>query len=594
MRADYRWRLAPVAAFSFLAGINIAPASGQAITTTVEVSGERSFVPLQSYVVGEVDGCLLFFGGLADFGLHSFGESAFPANRFSTQVHMVDRATGDVTSASIGHLPVARRRALMATAAASVQYGDTLYIYGGYGPPVGLADFHTRATVTSIDLAAVKQAMLDEVAIPSTAIIVTASTHAKVAGAGIVKMGDRFALICGADADGEYINAPDPEYSNRVLIFDRTVSMTTAVEILDDGLGFDSPMHRRDVNVLPVTLPDGGDTRPGFVVVCGVFESGVFPWENPLIWGEGDALPFMDGTFVQHVGAYDGPKAALYSESRDVNHTLIYAGISAYNYDAKTKQFVWNPSTPWTVEVGHMTIGSGVFLDEVVAGVMPWPVSNSHLVLEDSLPVNSLGQVLVDQLPTETPILLGRIYGGIAADFPDNSPPTSGSAAVLDVTIVVARDPGQAATLNDYNLLFGTYISGEIAQAQVSDNTYLRLRSQPGFTAQQPNLMRVNFGLTSPLASPAFLDLMVESRLNQLGGQSQLSLRNWATNGFQLVHQYAPTNTDQTVSVFDLSGANRVRASDQRIELRVNNFALVTFTSSGFHTFFDLVGIEVR
>jgi len=587
-------RLMPVAGLSFASILAAAPAEAQSITTTVEVSSDRSFVPLQSYVVGEVDGYLLFFGGLADFGLHSFGQSAFPANRFSTQVHLVDRATGDVTTASITHLSLAKRRALMVTAASAVQFGDTLYIYGGYGPPVGLADFHTRGTVTAIDLAAVKQAILGSVAIPGSAIVVTASADAKVAGAGIVTMGDRFALICGANADGEYINAPDPEYSNRVLIFDRTVSMTTPVEILDDGLEFDSPMHRRDVNVLPVTLPDGGGTRPGFIVVCGVFESGIFPWENPLIWGEGDALPFMDTTFVQHIGAYEGPIVCLYSESRDINHALVYSGISGYNYDSKTGQFTWNPSTPWTVEVGHMTIGSGIFLDEFVIGEMPWPVSNAHLVLEDTLPVNALGQVLIDQLPVETPVLLGRIYGGIAADFPDDFPPTSGSSAVLDVTITVEREPGQAATLTDYLLDFGSYLSGGVTELLNSDNTYLRLRSRFGFTAQEPNLMRCTFGFTSPMATPTSLDCSIEARLNQTGGAARLRLRNWSTGLFEQIHQFALSTVDAVEAVYDVPGANRVRTSDQRIEMQLSASTLSTFSIVGFDASIDHVAASVR
>jgi hypothetical protein len=583
------------AAVSFSVAVALAgKALAQDISTSVEVSGSRSFVPLQSYAVGEIDGSLLFFCGLADMGLHSFGESAFPVNKFSTMVHMVDRATGDVTSASISHLTAGKRRALTVTAPAYVQYGDTLYLYGGYGPPVGFADFHTRATVSAINLAAVKQAIEDAVPIQGSAIIVSTSSAAKVAGGGIVKFGDRFALICGADADSEYNNAPDPEYSNVIHIFDRTVSMTAPVETLDDGLGFDSPMHRRDVNVLPVTLPDSGGTRPGFIVVCGVFESAVFPWENPLIWGEGDSLPFMDDTFVQHIGQYEGPIASFYSEARDINHALIYSGISGYNYDSGSGEFNWNPSTPWTTEAAQLQIGSGVFLDEAVVGEMPWPVTNARLIVEDSLPQNDLGQILIDQLPTETQILLGRIYGGIAADMPGDFPPTSGSSAVLDVYITVARDPGQAATLNDYVLNFGTHISGGVVEASKSDDTYLRLRSRFGFTAQQPNVMRCTFGLVSPLDTPAFIDLAVESRMNQTGGQSQLSLRNWSTSAFNQVHQYPLPTTDQTENVFDLSAVDRVRLSDQRVELRVNNFALVTFSASGFDTRFDMVRVEVR
>ena len=108
----FRARGAAAALVSISTGLICNSADGQDISTTVEVSTQRTFVPLQSYVVGEVDGALLFFCGLSNMGLHSFGESAFPSKKFSTMVYMVDRLTGDVSSASISHLSPAKRRAL--------------------------------------------------------------------------------------------------------------------------------------------------------------------------------------------------------------------------------------------------------------------------------------------------------------------------------------------------------------------------------------------------------------------------------------------------------------------------------------------------
>src|SRR5687767_10679628 len=80
-------RLVCIAGTLGVAGLGTVSSAAQEIATTIEVSSERSFVPLQSYVVGEVNGSLLFFCGLSDFGLHPFGESAFPAKRFSSMVH---------------------------------------------------------------------------------------------------------------------------------------------------------------------------------------------------------------------------------------------------------------------------------------------------------------------------------------------------------------------------------------------------------------------------------------------------------------------------------------------------------------------------
>jgi len=571
-------------------------AAGQSsITTTVVVSTERSFVPLQSYGHAETDSSILFFGGLEDMGLHFLGQNAFPVNRFSTDIYLVDKQTGAVSSGSINHLSAAIREALIMTAPSTVQFGLTLYIYGGYGPPVVEPDFTTRGSVTAVDLGAVEAAILASQPIPALAFTVMPSETARVTGAGIVKFsdGDRFALICGADAFGDYGEMGDPEYTNEVYIFDRSVSMTDPIQIFNDGLEFESPLHRRDVNVLPVTLPAQGEgTRDGFVVVCGVFDGGIFPYENPLIWGDGDAEVHEDETVTQHIGAYEGPVASLYSESTVTNHIINCSGLSAYEPDGQGG-WNWNLATPWTDGIGHMKVANGAFEDDVLSGTMPWPLTNAHLIVDDSLPRNALGQVLVDQLPRDTDILLGRIHGGIAAESTGNSPPTYASSDVLEVFIRVNTDPGVRANLESYTVERGIVQAGGLPQLMESDDTYLRMRSQIGFTIFEPFLNQCLYEFDTNVLNPATLDIIEEVRATVANGVSKTFIRNVNNGQYVPIGNYAMQQTDSSHRFAGISAANYVEP-DGTITVRIKHVVVATFFSFSFNSFIDEIAIEVR
>jgi hypothetical protein len=518
------------------------PAIAQDISVSVNVSTTRSFVPLQSYYVGKTSNSMLFFGGLTDMGLHEFSSGAFPFKKFSNQIVLVNKASGAVTTASISHLPQAVREAIMVVAGTSVQYGTVLSKYGGYGPMNAGANYGTRDSVLSIDLAAVEAAILASNPVPTSAFTLAISAEAQVAGAGIVKMsdGNRFALICGANADGEYPHQGDPLYSEEIHIFDRTVSMTTPVQtFLGEDFGH---QHRRDVNVAPVTLPaGGGGARDGFVVVCGVFQNGIFPWENPLIWGDGDAEVFVDWSFVQHIGGYEGPMASLYSALADRNHILAMSGLSAYEFT--DGEFFWNPAAPWTQEVSQITIDSGVFTNETVVGQMPWPVTNAHLIIEESLPKNAQGQVLMDDLMCNVPVLLGRIYGGIAAESEGDAPPTYASDDVYEVWLKVVGDESvQPASFSRVRGLPG---SGGLADLLATDDA--RLVTRPDVFGPAPinnPAVQIRVNGNAALTNPSRFCVTIEARASRANILQRVLLLNRVTQTWELKQQLVLPQTD--------------------------------------------------
>lgn len=569
------------------------PVSAQELTITVQVADDRSFVPIQSYAVGEVGEHAVFISGLRNLGLHVFGENAFPVSLFNDQVTVVNLSTGEVVEGGLSHLSPDIQRALIQTAPGFIQFDETLYLYGGYGPVSKTYD--TRALVTAIDLAAVRDAVLASNQIPASAFTITNSKTAQTTGPAMAKLDNgRFVLVGGTNFSGEYASAEEVnEYREAVYIFDRNLSMAEPVEVFTmDGGGNESPLHRRDVNVLPLTLSDGqGGWRAGYTVTTGAFQNGAFLWTQPLFWAEGDAEITMDADFTQHLSNYTTARVSLYSEAKGENRQIHFSGISAYDY--VNGEYFENFFSPWTDEVNELIVDDTGFTTENVIGVMPWPVSNSDLVLEHSLPRNERGQILLDELDRDTPILLGRIYGGIAAEKSGDFPPTYGSDDVYNVYLTVVDPPGTFAELTNAVVTFGSHLSGGLAELNASDNAYFIARSRFGFTALEPNLVQMRVDALSAVQNPTSLKLSFECRINNTNGKSILRLRNWNTNQIEQVASYTINFTESTFTVDDLDASQYIRASDGKIELHPKQTVIAVFTALGFDTRIDYIGLEV-
>lgn len=173
-------------------------------------------------------------------------------------------------------------------------------------------------------------------------------------------------------------------------------------------------------------------------------------------------------------------------------------------------------------------------------------------------------------------------------------PPSGLSNALVLINGVESGEGSQVAQLLGYSVAFGTRISGDLTSLMTSDDVRLRVRSGPGFTSSEPNLLEVRLSASTAHSAPSAIDLSIEGRMNQPGGVARVRLRNWTTNQFEVVHQYPVPTVERIENVLGVSSQNRVRASDGRIELSVRKSALVTFTASGFDAHFDWIEIMVR
>lgn len=433
------------AALGFAAGVS----SAQHIGVRVENS-PNSFTPLHSYATGEHEGDVLFFSGISGMGLHGMTQNgtqvSFPVNTFSRRVFVVDHTTGIVRSGTTDHLSPQLREALTITNPAYLQEGGFLYIFGGYGPTNAGDNWTTRGTQTRIDLAAVRAAVLADQPLPEAAFEVTTDAESQLTGGRAIDLGEKFALVGGAIFTGDYGRLATAtfteQYKIQVNVFDKSDKVNpTQTFGQTAGVPSQDRLRRRDMNALPAMLPPSGggeERRPGFAVLGGVFRQAAFGWTTPLTHAADDGAIVHHTTFTQHMNQYEGPAASLYSTVNDQNRFLLFSGISAYTWNGVS--FVTtNPTLfniPWTAEITEITTAGGEFTNERVMGVMPNPVVNGELVINERIPRLANGQIDLDEMPASE-VLLGRIYGGLRAAAPAVAPATYASGVINDVFIVV-------------------------------------------------------------------------------------------------------------------------------------------------------------
>ncbi|MCC6906320.1 MAG: hypothetical protein IT430_00135 [Phycisphaerales bacterium] len=433
------------------------PVAGQISGVRTEELTGASFVPLQSYIMAEAGGDLLFFGGLSGMGFHSRardGRTTFPSEDFNREVYLYDLDTQTTLSASISTLPSPLSEFLVATNAQGVQYGETLYLYGGYGPAPSAQSWATWDSVIQIDLAAVRQAILDGADLPESAFTVRHSAEAQVAGGAIIKLGPYFALVGGSNFTGNYGDEAtfSNVYSNEIHLFDPAASLVNPIRTYTDD-----QYHRRDGNVTPVMLGAAGNQRAGFLVHIGVFKPGneILPevWEHPLIFDSQSRQVTLDVNFTQMMNQYEAPRVSFHSAARGENYIITLGGLSGANWDGQ--QFVRNMTIPWVIDVTMLKMRDSAVVSETVVGATLKPVTNAELVPNPDLPHNALGQVDWDALVAGE-VLLGHFYGGIQATNPGNSAVTEASPRVYAVYATIdkfalsatALHAGQPATLS--------------------------------------------------------------------------------------------------------------------------------------------------
>lgn len=153
--------------------------------------------------------------------------------------------------------------------------------------------------------------------------------------------------------------------------------------------------------------------------------------------------------------------------------------------------------------------------------------------------------------------------------------------------------PINVAVLNDLSVVFGSLLSGDVEGLVASDQNEVVVRSQPGFSAIEPDIMRIVIGATTDIENAAALNLIFEGRINHPNGVNRLLLRNWTNN--QLVQQrQSPIGFPEVQHVVrNIPAANYIRADDGRIEVAVHQYVVAAFSALGFDSSIDRIEISV-
>ncbi len=386
-------------------------------------------------------------------GLHNFSNSGienFPPQFQNSKVWIIDPATGaqwhrSLEDSSSG-LSQDEIDSLSATNTQHLQVGDTLFVIGGYVYQASTSSFVTYNALTAIHLpdlvAWVKGEIHD---LPSNAILQVPGGATdnggffEVTGGELKSMNGRYYLIFGQNFTGPYTPGSDGVYTSQVrafdIIYDKDSGTLAYSNIsINPDPGEPEQFRRRDMNIVDMVTNNGGTTAPEpFAVgLAGVFYSGQGVWTVPAEIGS-DGIPVMkDPTtdpdaFKQPMHQYNSATLGLFSAADDSMTIFSFGGISANNYDATIGKAIYDGNYGFTSQISATVRNSDGTYRQDFSGSYPRVIDGSGNSLlfgaeaeffpAPGIPTIINGIISLDDL-TE-PMLLGHIYGGIAAEQPN-------------------------------------------------------------------------------------------------------------------------------------------------------------------------------
>jgi len=95
-------------------------------------------------------------------------------------------------------------------------------------------------------------------------------------------------------------------------------------------------------------------------------------------------------------------------------------------------------------------------------------------------------------------------------------------------------DLGAVAKISSFKINRGTLVSGNEASLKKRDNNRLSYDAANAGGGSQVSELEVK--LKSAVTDPGSFDLIVEHKISQSGGQAKISIKNWQTGNFDIVH----------------------------------------------------------
>lgn len=391
-------------------------------------------------------------------GLHKFGPPPSNFDGPNTKVWQIDPSAGTATERlDLTTLPPEIGDPLMSAnqpAYYDRSTGEWL-IVGGYGTDSATGQDRTFDTLIRIpvaDFTTVLQSSSSP-AQKATAVaamaVVEHDPFFQVAGAGLRRIGDRYAIMFGQGFNGDYApfsGSADQHYTEAVRVF----------RLRPGGRGSfakgelrtaeaDQPFHRRDGVVVDTVDPRTG--LPRLAAFGGVFPPGKLDgYLNPVYLDErnGQLITKTDRSVKQLFNQYQCPTIAIWNPTESSIYHTFYGGISRYWYHQTSAQAqVYEEVTANGRNDGLPFVSDITTLITTPTGSSQWiaptPVPGGVLTgtAVDFIPDTSdrsgatadTGVVDLSKVPSGATIRIGHLYGGILAQFPLPLQPSHGTVA---------------------------------------------------------------------------------------------------------------------------------------------------------------------
>lgn len=406
------------------------------------------FPGLHSGAVAKHNNRWIYIGGRTN-GLHGFlSPFAFPNDGKNNAAWVFDPSTKEIWSADLSNLPENLYEPLTSSNIPFHQYGNVLFLAGGYGWSNASNDFRTFPTLTAVELDCLHDNIISGGDVNGCFRQITDTTMA-VCGAHLDKLGDRFYLVFGHLFDGIYsVKNPNGSvhrqvYSNEVRSFDITYNDAEFFISNYSALRDTVNHHRRDYNLVPQIFPDGSH---GLTAFSGVFQYGaVLPYLNTVDIGPSSAT-VVDG-FEQHLSQYHNAVMPVYDSVNNAMHTVFFGGMSRFRIDAESGEMLDDTLVPFVKTISRVTrFADGSMSEEQLPIEMPDLLgSNMDFIPAFDVPVLHHEIIHLNQLGNERR-LAGWLIGGIWSPEPNISTTSPASSAANTRVFEVYINRGSADT----------------------------------------------------------------------------------------------------------------------------------------------------
>jgi len=416
--------------------------------------GSNAPIALQSYAFGSYNGNFIIVDGRTS-GLHNFtpsGLTNFPPDQQNEEILVINPQTKQSWSRSLTNsdLSASEIYALSATAPEFAQSGNTLYVAGGY--LFASNNFTTYPTLTALDLPGVVDWVTNGGTNLSSSVRQTTNAAVQVTGGSLKFVNGAAFLTFGQDFEGAYTSGSDGTYTEQVRSFtivdtNGNLSITNLSESTPEAA-----YRRRDLNIVPLTGPGA----PSLVALSGVFTVKGGDWTVPVEISSNAILsmanPAAPATFKQGMNNYHCPTICLYSPSLNENDIVLAGGISLQIFNGN--RFVTQQSDPFTSQSTVVVrYSSGKYQQYYLGDIYPditdtntgtpWLFGASAEFLPN--PDLPLTNGLINRDALSPGATLGYIYGGIAAEVPNDGNSTA-SPEIFAVIYNPLQPPSQVIT----------------------------------------------------------------------------------------------------------------------------------------------------